>query len=115
MITAARDGGHVRESAAAKRSDTSHARRTQKKHESPINVNLHDEHSGRRAHQGGSLGKARLTDAVKKQTERPQAGRARREKIRLVRDPPGGSRHVSHARLLKGPTTGRLGSPAYLS
>ena len=76
-----RDGEHVRESAAAKRSDTSPVRQSQI-HESPVNVNLHDKHSGRRAHQGGSLGKARLADAVKKQTERPQAGRARREKIR---------------------------------
>ena len=69
MITAARDGEHVRESAAAKRSDTSHVRRSQI-HESPVIIKIHDEHSGRRAHQGGRLGKARLADAVKKQTER---------------------------------------------
>ena len=75
-------------------SDTLHSSWSQI-HESPADISLHDEHSGRLAHQGGSLGKARLPDAVKKQIERPQAGRARRGKIRPGRDPPAGS-PISH-------------------
>ena len=73
--------GHVRESAAAKRSGTSHSRQPHT-HECPANTGLHDEHTGRLAHLGGSPDKGRLPDAVKKQMERPQAGRARRGKIR---------------------------------
>ena len=102
----------VRESAAAKHSDTFTPVTI---HESPANISLHDEHSGSRAHPGGSPGKARLPDAVKKEMERPKAGLARRGKIKLGRDPPAIS-PTSHPPVFsKSPLTERLGSPAFLS